>query len=206
MPGNPQSTFVLWILLVGAFSLLSCATPRQERDQAGVAPEKPADAESSKPAGPKVPPKTSVKKGQNLTLARIMEGGACNADDRGARGLFLVYVKSSDVERIKRERGTQVFEEFEHEIESLSLQALQESIDVINFDDNPFALDLEDALQREVQQLIAKFREFVEPGIDSFESNTGLTVDVVPFSPSLGFILDNCSSSLSGSNEAPESR
>jgi hypothetical protein len=80
---------------------------------------------------------------------------------------------------------------------------LQESIDVINFADNPFALDVEDALDQVVEQLIASFRDNAAPAIENFESRTGLTIDVVPFAPSMGFLLQNCNASL---NENSESR
>ncbi len=196
MPGNSQLAIIRSILMAVACSLLSCATSQQDIDKGAVSSEQPVGAESSESAASKVPPKTTFKNGQELKLARIMDGGACNSEDRGARGLFLVYADPTDIERIKKEQGTQVFAEFEHDIENLSLQAFQESIDVINFDDNPFALDLEDALQHEVQQLISKFEEFVEPAIANFESNTGLTVYVIPFSPAINFILDNCGSAL----------
>ena len=131
-----------------------------------------------------------------------MDGGACNPEDQGARGLFLVYAAPEDIERIKNERGNQVFEGFEQAIEGLSLEALQEAVDAINFSDNPFALDLEDTVHQFTEQLSSNFRRFAETPIEDFEAETTLTIDVLPFSPSIGFILENCENTLSETSES----
>lgn len=189
------------IFILATFLLVSCATNKKEIEKNAAIPKEVTESEDLEMGSSKVPPKMTKKDGRELALVRIMDGGACNSEDRGVRGLFLVYADPQDVERIKSQKGAEIFQGFEHDIESLSLQALQESIDVINFDDNPFALDLEDALKQEVQQLILKFKEFAEPAIDNFKLENGVTIDVIPFAPSIGFILENCNSAL---RELPE--
>ncbi len=191
------------ILIAAVLALSSCATQKPEIEKAPASTEEPAESEISEPASPNAPPQTAFKNGHELRLVRIMDGGACNSEDQGARGLFLLYAEPTDIERIKKQKGTRVFEQFEQDIERLSLEALQESIDVINIADNPFALDVEDALNQVVQQLIANFKANAAPAIETFESRSSLTIDVVPFSPSMGFILENCNATLNEATESP---
>lgn len=198
MPGHSQKILIIAFLIAAILALSSCATQKPKVEKARAEPEEPTESEISQPA----PPQTTVKHGQELRLVRMMEGGACNLEDQGVRGLFLLYAEPGDIERIKKKKGAQVFAQFEHEIENLSLEALQASIEGINLGDNPFALDVEDAVDQSVEQLVARFKQSAEPLIGNFESNNGLTIDVVPFSPSIGFMLENCNKALT---ETPES-
>ncbi|MGH8550735.1 MAG: hypothetical protein ACRERU_19470 [Methylococcales bacterium] len=202
MPENPQTMLIRSILIATLLSVSSCATQKQAIEKTPAPTEEPAESEISEATAPNAPPQTLFKNGEKLRLVRVMDGGACNSEDQGARGLFLLYAEPKDIEKIKKQKGTKVFEQFEHDIESLSLQALQESIGVINFADNPFALDVEDALGQVVQQLIAHFKKNAASPIENFESNSGLTIDVVPFSPSVGFLLENCNATLHDTSES----
>ncbi|MGR9105486.1 MAG: hypothetical protein ACU843_01005 [Gammaproteobacteria bacterium] len=194
--------FIRVILITIALSFSACATRKPEMPGAAHPPEEETESAVTSSSRVKPPPQTTFKNERELKLVRVMEGGACNTENQGARGLFLVYAEPDDIERIKKEKGTSVFERFEHEIEDLSLQAWQESVNSVSISDNPFALDVEDALDQVVRRLIEKFKEFARSLIGQFESDSGMTIDVIPFSPSMSFILENCDENL---HETPTS-
>ncbi len=197
MPGNPQIILVRSILIAIALSLSSCATQKKQIEKSPVSKEKTEQSEISTESIFKAPPPSTVKNGRELKLVRIMEGGACNSRDQGVKGLFLVYAEPDKMERANKEEGQQISEQFENDVTNLSLQALQEAIDGMNIADNPFALDIEDTLRRIVDQLISRFNKFVQPAIKQFESDSNLTIDVIPFSQSMNFIIENCNAVLS---------
>ncbi|MGH8557694.1 MAG: hypothetical protein ACRESZ_09585 [Methylococcales bacterium] len=203
MPGNPQTILVRSILIAIALSLSSCATQKQAIEKGPASKKETEESEISTESTFKAPPRSTFKNGRKLKLVRIMEGGACNSRDEGVRGLFLVYAEPGKIERANEEKGQQMSEQFENDVTNLSLQALQEAIDTINIADNPFALDIEDTLQQIVDRLISKFSEFVQPAIEQFESNTNQTIDVIPFSQSMNFILEACNAVLNESTQSP---
>ena len=63
------------------------------------------------------PPLTLVKGNKTLNLVRIMDGGACKNDYQGVKGAFLVYADPTDIDRIKRDKGPQIFSDFESKIQ-----------------------------------------------------------------------------------------
>ena len=58
------------------------------------------------------PPMTIMKGEKKLNLVRIMDGGICKNEFQGAKGAFLLYADSNDIERIKREKGAAIFSDF----------------------------------------------------------------------------------------------
>ncbi|MDO9141166.1 MAG: hypothetical protein Q7U38_12660 [Methylobacter sp.] len=138
------------------------------------------------------PPLTQIKGGKILNLVRIMDGGACKNDFQGTKGVFLVYADPDDIERIKREQGTQVFAEFESEIQHLSTDALQDAINATNLAEDPFSLGADEAQEKLGKQLSNNFRNSIAQRIKDFQQKTGLTIDVTPFAPSLFFYQQGC--------------
>lgn len=201
MPGSLPRFNIGSILTAIGLSLLSCASQQQQIETTPARTQEPAESEISVPSAFSAPPPSLFKNGRELQLIRVMEGGACNAGDEGVRGLFLLYADPDAIERIKQEKGNRVFEQFEQEITDLSLQALQETIDVIHIADNPFALDVEDALQQIVEQIILKFSDYARPGIEKFKFDTDLAIDVIPFAESINFIVDDCNAVLNEPSE-----
>lgn len=197
MPGRSPIALLRTILFVMAFGLQSCATRIQEIENAPAPIQASPVPETKKSlAYLDAPPQISSKNGKELKLVRAMEGGACNAKDQGAKGVFLVYADPNDIERIKTEKGAGVFQQYESRIERFSLLAFQESVAATNIADNPFALDNDDAQKQVTQQLTSNFAGFSKSAISHFESSTGLTIDVVPFSPSMVFLLEECNAVL----------
>lgn len=194
--GLPKHLRVIFLVVV--VILPSCATQKPTVEETTAPLPEPEEAA---PVSPNAPPTTTFKNDKQLALVRAMEGGACNGKDQGAKGVFLVYAEPNDVERIKNEKGSDIFRKFETEIERFSLEAFQKSVAATNIADNPFALDDDDAQQQVAKQLKANFETYSAPAIEKFESSSGLTVDVVPFSPSMVFLLTKCNEAL---NKEPE--
>ncbi|MBL6988096.1 MAG: hypothetical protein ISR72_13895 [Methylobacter sp.] len=138
------------------------------------------------------PPMTLIKGNQTLNLVRIMDGGACKNDFQGAKGAFLVYANPDDIERIKREKGAQIFNEFEDKIQNFSTEAFQEAIDATNLAEDPFALGADEAQEKLAKQLFNNFRNSVADAVKLFQQQTTLTIDVVPFNPSFMFYQQGC--------------
>jgi hypothetical protein len=108
----------------------------------------------------------------------MMEGGACNSRQQGAKGAFLVYADSGHIERIKRDKGPEIFRDFQTDIQTFALQALRVSVEKTNIADNPFALDVRQSENQVIEQLLSGFKDAIAPAINSFEAGNGLIIDV----------------------------
>lgn len=175
-------------------ALAACSTQEVKHDEKAVStPDKaPAITEdSSQSPGPN-PPMTRTSGAKTLSLVRIMDGGACKNDFQGAKGAFLVYADPADIERIKRDKGTQIFNEFESKIQTLATQALQEAINTTNLAEDPFALGADEAQEKLSKQLSKNFRSSIADPVKLFQNETTLTIDIVPFAPSLIFYQQGC--------------
>ncbi|MDO9048668.1 MAG: hypothetical protein Q7U66_13170 [Methylobacter sp.] len=182
------------ILIGMAFiALTACSTQEVKHDtKAMPAPDKtPAITEDLSQSGPN-PPLIRIKGDKTLNLVRIMDGGACKNDFQGAKGAFLVYADPADIERIKREKGPQVFGDFENKIQIFATEALQEAINATNLAEDPFALGADEAQEKLTRQLSNNFRNSVADAIKLFQKETTLTIDVVPFTPSFIFYQQGC--------------
>ena len=138
------------------------------------------------------PPLTLVKGNKTLNLVRIMDGGACKNDDQGVKGTFLVYADPTDIDRIKREKGPQIFSDFESKIQLFSSDVLQDTINATNLAEDPFTLGADEAQQKLSNQLTNNFRSGVADAVNKFQKETTLTIDVVPFIPSFVFYQRGC--------------
>jgi len=183
-------------ILIGMTLMLlaACSTQEVKQDtKAMPAPDKsPATIDDSAQGSGQNPPLTQVKGNKTLNLVRIMDGGACKNDFQGAKGAFLLYADPADIERIKSEKGPQVFNDFENKIQTFSSQALQEAINATNLAEDPFALGADEAQEKLTKQLSNNFRNSVANAVNSFQKETTLTIDVVPFAPSFIFYQQGC--------------
>jgi len=183
------------ILIGMAFiALTACSTQEVKQETKPVpAPDKlPAITDESLQPSGQNPPLTLIKGDKTLNLVRVMDGGACKNDYQGAKGAFLVYADPADIERIKREKGAQIFGNFETQIQSFSIQALQDAINATNLAEDPFALGADEAQEKLTKQLSNHFRNSIADAVKLFQKETTLTVDVVPFAPSLIFYQQGC--------------
>ncbi|MCL7423052.1 MAG: hypothetical protein M8364_19345 [Methylobacter sp.] len=183
--------------LTGVLFILLAACSTQEVKQGAdvgmpATTETPAVPEDAPDMSGQNPPLTINKGDETLKLVRIMDGGVCKNDFQGAKGVFLVYADADDIERIKREKGPEVFAEFENKIQAFSIDALQEAVEATNLAEDPFSLGEDEAQQKLAKQLSKNFRNAVAAAIDAFQNETTLTVDVVPFPPSLIFYQNGC--------------
>ena len=183
------------ILISTAFiALTACSTQEVKQDTKSLsAPDKlPAITDNSSQNSASNPSPTLVKGNKTLNLVRIMDGGACKNDFQGAKGAFLVYADPADVERIKRDKGPQIFSDFEAKIQTFSTQALQEAINATNLAEDPFALGADEAQEKLTKQLSNNFRKNVAAAINIFQKDTNLAIDVVPFASSFIFYQQGC--------------
>jgi len=183
------------ILIGMTFVLLTaCSTQEVKQDtKAAPAPDKsPAIIDDSAQGSGQNPPLTLIKADTTLSLVRIMDGGACKNDYQGAKGAFLLYADPADIERIKAEKGPQIFSDFENKIQIFSSQALQEAVNATNLAEDPFALGADEAQQKLTKELSNNFRNSVADAVNRFQKETTLTIDVVPFAPSFIFYQQGC--------------
>lgn len=183
------------ILISMAFiALTACSTQEVKQETKPVpAPDKlPAITDESLQPSGQNPPLSLIKGDKTLNLVRIMDGGACKNEYQGAKGAFLVYADPADIERIKGEKGTQIFGNFETKIQNFSIQALQDAINATNLAEDPFALGADEAQEKLTKQLSNHFRNSIADAVKLFQKETTLTVDVVPFAPSLIFYQQGC--------------
>lgn len=175
-------------------TLTACSTQEVKQDAKSLpAPDKsPAAADNSLQNSGQNPSPTWIKGNKTLNLVRAMDGGACKNDFQGARGTFLIYADPADIERIKRDKGPQIFSDFETKIQTFSTQALQEAINATNLGEDPFALGADEAQEKLAKQLSDNFRESVASPINTFQKETSLTIDVVPFASSFIFYQQGC--------------
>jgi len=185
-------TGILFIMLA------ACSTQEVKEEEGAEAPaatETPAMPEGTVEMSGQNPPLTITKGDKSLKLVRIMDGGVCKNDFQGAKGVFLVYADADDIERIKREKGPQVFQEFENKIQTFSINALEEAVEATNLAEDPFTLGEDEAQQKLAKQLTKNFRNVVADSVEGFQRETTLTLDVVPFPPSLIFYQKGCGAS-----------
>jgi hypothetical protein len=139
------------------------------------------------------PPLTVIKDGKKLNLVRVMDGGICKNELQGASGSFLVYANPQDIERIKHEKPKEIFKDFETKIQNFSAMILEHAISQTNLAVDPFSLG-DDVMQEKLAaQLTKNFRNAASQPLAAFARETTLTVDIMPFSPSLIFYQNGCS-------------
>lgn len=179
---------------IAFIALTACSTQEVKQDTAAVsAPAKlQAIADDSLQNSAQDPPLTLLKDDKTLNLVRIMDGGACKNDFQGAKGAFLVYADPADIERIKGEKGPQIFSDFEIKIQAFATEALQVAINATNLNEDPFALGADEAQEKLAKQLFNNFRNSVANAVKLFQKETTLMIDVVPFSPSFIFYQQGC--------------
>lgn len=139
-----------------------------------------------------IPGLTQIKSGKTLVLVRIMEGGMCNLQQQGAVGTFNLYANPEDIERIKQQHGNSVFAGFESQIESFSMQALQQAVEKMDFSTGNNKLGKQALQQQLADRLADLFTESVANDIAQFEANTTLMIDVKVNSESMTIYQDNC--------------
>lgn len=185
----------LQILISMAFiTLAACSTQEVKQDAPPIPPSDNLATlpdNTSQMSGPN-PPLTLVKDDKTLNLVRIMDGGACKNDAQGVKGVFLVYADPADIDRIKREKGVQIFSDFENKIQLFSTDVLQDTINATNLAEDPFTLGADEAQQKLSKQLTSNFRSAVTDAVNTFQQETTLTIDVVPFPPSFVFYQKGC--------------
>ncbi|MFI3185014.1 MAG: hypothetical protein QX198_03455 [Methylococcaceae bacterium] len=182
------------IISIAFIALTACSTQtiRPDTNSLSTPAKLPALIEDTAQNSGQNPPLTISKGNKTLNLVRIMDGGACKNDFQGAKGAFLIYADSTDIDRIKREQGAKVFSDFEKRIQAFSIAALQEAIDATNLAENPFALGVDETQEKLTKQLSNNFRNNVVNAVTLFEKATGLTIDVIPFAPSFIFYQQGC--------------
>ncbi|MEI8209332.1 MAG: hypothetical protein WCG16_09020 [Methylococcales bacterium] len=194
---NAQLKFLPLLLFL---TLAACSTQEVKQTEATspVIPEKnnsnAANSESGQAIG-STPPMTLMKEGRQLQLVKIMDGGICKNEYQGAKGAFLLYADTDDIERIKREKGTAIFRSFESKIQDLSGNVLQAAIDETNLAEDPFSLGEDEAQQKLATKLVANFRHAATPVVTEFQKETSLTIDITAFQPSLVFYQKGCDES-----------
>jgi hypothetical protein len=194
---NAQLKFLPYLLFV---TLVGCSTQEVKQTEATspIAPEK-SKSISQKTESEQVdgltPPMTLMKGDKKLQLVKIMDGGICKNASQGAKGAFLLYADTSDIERIKREKGTAIFRSFESKIQDLSGNVLQAAIDETNLAEDPFSLGEDEAQQKLASKLVANFRNAATPVVSQFQKETSLTIDITAFQPSLIFYQKGCDES-----------
>ena len=186
---NPK---VLAVMVIVSASLAACTVEPirevvdEELDDFLVYQVDPMDASED------VPSPTHVKEGRTLRLVRVMEGGVCKNEREGVDGLFLLYADTDDVDRIKITEGAQVFGDFEREIETISAMALQETIKGIYLGGDSVFPDSPTSQQNMLNEFELQFADTIESAIDAFQQKTSLTIDILPFIPSLYFYSEGC--------------
>lgn len=180
------------ILAIVSISLVACTSESvrskadEESEDFTFYPSEPMEASDD------VPSPTHVKDGVMLRLVRVMEGGACKNEREGVEGLFLLYADPGDVERIKVTEGTRIFGDFEREVETISAMALQETIKSIYLGGDSLFPESPTSLQNMLNEFELQFADTIESAIDAFQQKTTLTIDILPFMPSLYFYNEGC--------------
>lgn len=186
---NPK---VLAVMLIVSASLAACTVEPvrepvdKELDEFFVYQADPMETSED------VPSSSHVKEGRELRLVRVMEGGVCKNEREGVEGLFLLYADTDDVERIKIKEGTQIFGDFEREIEAIAAMALQETVKGIYLGGDSIFPDSPTSQQNMLNEFELQFVDTIESAIDDFQQKTTLTIDILPFLPSLYFYSEGC--------------
>ncbi|MGR8940176.1 MAG: hypothetical protein ACU83V_09070 [Gammaproteobacteria bacterium] len=189
-----------WVKFAAAFAVLllgACSTQHvkpQGKETDAVAPARQPEKEALTVDSNDgfAPPLTMTKDNKKLNLVRIMDGGICINHLQGARGSFLVYADPDDIERIKREKPKEIFNDFELKIQNFSSEVLEKAIKQMDLSIDPFSLGDDVMQQKLAEQLIINFRAAAQPSLSAFKRETTLTIDVAPFSPSLIFYQKGC--------------
>jgi len=177
-------------LLIAISLLTVTACTSQPVKDAQPVPAPPAIATPA--TSEQAPPLSELKNGKTLNMVRVMDGAACKNDLQGVKGTFLVYANPEDIERIKREKGAQIFADFEIKIQNLATEALQTATDATNLAEDPFAISAQVVQQKLANQLSANFQDSIAAGLKRFQQETTLSIDIVPFPPSLIFYQKDC--------------
>lgn len=177
-------------LLIAISLLTVTACTSQPVKDAQPVPAPPAIATPA--TSEQAPPLSELKNGKTLNMVRVMDGAACKNDLQGVKGTFLVYANPEDIERIKREKGAQIFADFEIKIQNLASEALQTATDATNLAEDPFAISAQVVQQKLANQLNANFQDSIAAGLKRFQQDTTLSIDIVPFPPSLIFYQKDC--------------
>jgi len=177
-------------LLIAISLLTVTACTSQPVKDAQPVPAPPAIATPA--TSEQAPPLSELKNGKTLNMVRVMDGAACKNDLQGVKGTFLVYANPEDIERIKREKGAQIFADFEIKIQNLASEALQTATDATNLAEDPFAISAQVVQQKLANQLNANFQDSIAAGLKRFQQETTLSIDIVPFPPSLIFYQKDC--------------
>lgn len=176
------------ILLIPFFS--GCSTHPKQPIQADVMDSEITLSPLSKNDSPDISGLTVKKSGKTLQLVRIMEGGACKNSQQGARGLFKLFASPQDISAIKKQHGTNIFADYELQIQKFSLQALQKTVSTLNFQqtlDN--SKNLKQSLAKEISH---SFIDLIADDINQFETETKLTIAVVPDLTASSISLHDC--------------
>ena len=182
------------LITMTLMALTACSTQeiRPDTKSITVSPKSPIVPDQSAQSSGQNPALTLIENNKTLNLVRIMDGGACKNDFQGVKGAFLVYADSADIERIKREKGAQVFNDFEKEIQAFSTAALQKAINATNLAEDPFALGADQAQEKLASQLANNFRSSIADAVNGFQKTTTMTIDILPFAPSFIFYQQGC--------------
>lgn len=175
-------------------TLAACSTQQVQQNTTNQSHpiETDSSTEDAWPNSGLNPPLKIIIGDKTLMLVRIMDGGVCKNELQGAKGEFLIYADPDDIERIKREKNSEIFEEFENKIQVFSTQVFQEAIEATNLAENPFSLGEDESREKMASQLVNNFRSAVIPAVNAFKDETTLTIDVTPFLPSFVFYQKGC--------------
>jgi hypothetical protein len=157
-----------------------------------ITDKSPAIANEAEQTSGQNPPMTIMKGDKKLSLVRIMDGGICKNELQGAKGAFLLYADQNDIDRIKREKGSAIFNAFETKIQDLAGDVLQEAIDKTNLAEDPFTLGEDEAQQKLTNKLAHNFHNAASDATNKFQKETTLTIDITAFPPSLVFYQKGC--------------
>lgn len=180
---------VLLLISISSVTLSACSAQ-------GVKTDSPQVIHQDQQLPIHTPPMSILQGDKKLNLLRILDGGICKNQLEGAQGAFLLYADLNDVNRIKREQGSAIYNSLENRIQQLSGDALQEAIDKTNLSENPFALDEDDAQQKLATQLTKNFRNAASDDVVRFIKETSLTIEVTAYSPSLIFYQKGCEATI----------
>jgi len=133
-----------------------------------------------------------------------MDGGVCKNPQQGVKGSFLIYADMEAIKRIKKQKGDQIFSEFETKIQRFSLKSLQSAVDATNLSADPFVSDNDEAQEKLATQLSGHFQQAIASALKRFETENGLPLAVLPFKPSFVFFRKNCDSSIIEQNLATD--
>ncbi len=203
---NAQLKLLPYLLFV---TLAACSTQevKQTEVRYTAIPEKNNSNAANSQSGQVIgltPPMTLMKEGRQLQLVKIMDGGICKNEYQGAKGAFLLYADTDDIERIKREKGTAIFRAFESKIQDLSGNVLQAAIDETNLAEDPFSLGEDETQQKLASKLVANFRHAATSVVSEFQKETSLTIDITAFQPSLVFYQKGCDESRLDQDETKQ--